>query len=138
MLVLAHHVRRVQADELWKATGKLLRSAMTAGLHQGPSKFPDIQNFEGELRRGVWVIIVKLDLGAFLTYCMLVMLRDDDFTCNAPSNVDEVDLFDAVANLPVSKPLEKSTDCVFQVALAGSLTLRLQSISESISRLGNI
>jgi hypothetical protein len=51
MLVLAQQVRSVQTDEVWKATGKLLRSAMTAGLHRDPSEFPDIPIFEGELRR---------------------------------------------------------------------------------------
>jgi hypothetical protein len=135
MLVLAQQVRSVQADEVWKATGKLLRSAMTAGLHRDPSEFPDIPIFEGELRRRLWMTIVEMDLGASLTHGMPVMLRDGVFTCNAPSNVDDIELFDGMAELPPSKPLEESTDSVFQVALAGSLALRLQSIGGTTSRL---
>jgi hypothetical protein len=135
LLVLAQQVRSVPADEVWKATGKLLRSAMTAGLHRDPSEFPDIPIFEGELRRRLWMTVVEMDLGASLTHGMPVMLRDGDFTCNTPSNVDDIDLFDGMAELPPSKPLEESTDCTFQVALAGSLALRLQSIGGTTSRL---
>jgi hypothetical protein len=51
LLLLAQQVKGLQADEIWKATGTLLRSAMVAGLHRDPSEFPDIQIFEGELRR---------------------------------------------------------------------------------------
>jgi len=50
LLVLAQQVRGLPPDEIWKATGKLVRSAMTAGLHRHPSEFPDIPIFEGELR----------------------------------------------------------------------------------------
>lgn len=82
--------------------------------------------------------IVELDLGAFLTHCMPVMLHDGDFTYNVPSNVDDVDLFDATANLPASKPLKETTDYVFQAALDESLALQLQSISRFTSRLRNI
>jgi hypothetical protein len=138
LLVLAQQLRAVKADEVWKATGKLLRFAMTAGLHREPSEFPEISLFEGELRRRVWMTIVEMDLEASLTYGMPVMLHERDFTCKAPANVDDVDLFDGMTELPLAKPLEQSTDSVFQVVLVGSLPLRLRAMAELATRFGDV
>jgi hypothetical protein len=86
MLILTQQVRSVRADEVWKATGTLLRSAMTAGLHRDPLEFPEIPIFEGELRRRLWMTIVEMDLGASLTHGMPIMLRDGDFTTSRLEN----------------------------------------------------
>ncbi|RFU32810.1 hypothetical protein B7463_g3494, partial [Scytalidium lignicola] len=138
LLILAQQVRGVQADKIWNATGKLVRSAMMAGLHRDPSEFPNINIYEGELRRRLWMAIVEMDLEASLIYGMPVMLHEGNFTCNAPSNVDDFELFDGMTELPMSKPLEDSTDSIFQVVLVGSLVLRLQGITESGSRVENV
>jgi hypothetical protein len=135
LLILAQQVRGIQADEIWRATGTLLRSAMVAGLHRDPSEFPDIQIFEGELRRRLWMTILEMDFEASLVYGMPIMLRKSDFTCKVPANVDDIDLVDDMTKLSLSKNLDESTDSSFQVALAKSLSLRLQAVNESISRL---
>ncbi|TAQ90122.1 hypothetical protein B7494_g1582 [Chlorociboria aeruginascens] len=138
LLILAQQVRAIQADEIWKATGKLLRSAMTAGLHRDPSEFSEISIFEGELRRRLWMTIVEMDLEASLIYGMPIMIRDYDFTCNTPSNVDDLELFESMTELPLSKPLAESTNSTFQIALVGSVTLRLQALGEPITRIENL
>lgn len=138
LLILAQQMRAEKADEVWKETGKLVRSAMMAGLHRDPSEFPGIHIFEGELRRRLWMTIVEMDLAASLIYGMPIMLHESDFTCNTPSNVDDLDLFDGVTELPVPKPLEEFTDSIFQVALGGSLALRLRAIAEAATGLEHI
>ncbi|KAF4628376.1 hypothetical protein G7Y89_g9771 [Cudoniella acicularis] len=138
LLILAQQVRVVPADEIWNATGKLMRSAMRAGLHRDPAEFPEIDIFEGELRRRLWTTIVEMDLEASLTYGMPIILQESNFTCSPAANVDDDDLFDGMITLPVSKPLEESTDSIFQVALAKSLPLRLEAIRASTNRLENL
>ena len=89
LLILAQQVRSVKPHEVWKATGALMRSAMVAGLHRDPSEFPDIQIFEGELRRRLWMTIVEMDIEASLIYGMPIMLNEGDFTCHPPSNLSD-------------------------------------------------
>jgi len=137
LLVLAKQVRVVPVDEIWNATGKLLRSAMMAGLHRNPLEFTNISIFEKELRRRLWMTIVEMELEASLIYGMPVMLPKGSFTCNAPSNLDDVDLFDGMTSLPESKALEESSDSAFQAALVGSLSLRLQAVNEPTARTEN-
>jgi hypothetical protein len=111
---------------------------MMAGLHRDPSEFPDIPIFEGELRRRLWMTIVEMDLGTSLINGMPVMLHFGDFTCGPPSNLDDLDLFDNMTELPESKSLEEVTESMFQVALAESLPLRLRAMSLSATQLGNV
>lgn len=54
ILIIAYRMRASPPDEIWKATGNLVRYAMMAGLHRDPSEFPGVSPFEGELRRRLW------------------------------------------------------------------------------------
>jgi hypothetical protein len=121
LLIIAQQVEAAPADEIWKATGNLMRSAMVAGFHRDPSEFPNIPIFEGELRRRLWMTVMELDFASSLTYGMPVMARDEDFTCKPPSNLDDLDLFDGMLELPSSKPSGILTDSTLQLALAESL-----------------
>lgn len=75
-----------------------------------------------------------MDLGASLIYGMPVMLHESDFTCRVPANVDDISLVDGMTTMPASRGLEETTDSVFQVALAKSLSLRLRAVNESSSQ----
>ncbi|KAH0562725.1 hypothetical protein GP486_002618 [Trichoglossum hirsutum] len=138
LLTLAQQVRSAQADRVWNATGKLVRSSMTAGLHRDPSEFPDVSLFEGELRRRLWMTVVEMDLQASLLCGMPIMVHGGDFTCASPVNVDDLDLFDGMREPPTPKPLDQLTDSVFQVALAGSLLQRLRAVSAAAAGSDNI
>lgn len=138
LLILAQQARVAQADEVWKATGSLMRSCMMAGFHRDPSEFPDVPVFEGEMRRRLWMTIVEMDFAASLTYGMPIMLHEGDFICRPPANLDDCDLSEGTSRLPPSKPLHKSTDSIFQVALAASLPLRLRVMTQSEPRLKDV
>jgi hypothetical protein len=138
LLILDQQVRASQADEVWKATGGLMRPAVMAGLHRDPSEFPDIHIFEGELRPRLWMTIVEMDLATSLIYGMPIMLHDGNYTCKPPSNLDDLDLFDGMTELPLPKTLEEVTDSIFQIVLAASLSLRFQAMSHSRTQAENI
>ena len=105
LLIVAQQVGAAPADEVWKSTGSLMRSAMAAGLHRDPSEFPHISIFEGETRRRLWASIVELDLAASLNYGMPLMLHNGSYTCNPPSNLDDLDLFDGMIECHPQKRL---------------------------------
>jgi Fungal specific transcription factor domain len=135
LLIIAQQVRVSRADEVWKATGSLMRSAMVAGFHRDPSEFPEIPVFEGEMRRRLWMTIVEMDLATSLIYGMPIMLHEGDFTCKSPANLNDIDLFENMIVLPPPKLADEATDSIFQVALAVSLPLRHRAMSRSGTQL---
>jgi len=82
--------------------------------------------------------IVEIDLDASLNYGMPVMLHEGDFTCKTPLNVGDLDLFNSMTALPVPRPLDETTDSVLQVLLARSLSLRLQVLGTSVTRIEDV
>ncbi len=129
LLLLARQTRLTRVDEMWNATGALVRSAMTMGLHRDPTESPNISIFQGEQRRRLWMTIVEMDLQTSLTCGMPTMVREADFTCCSPANVDDLDLSEVMTECPVSKPLDEWTDSLSQVTLARSLPQRLEAVS---------
>jgi len=82
--------------------------------------------------------IIEMDVDASLNYAMPVMLHESDFTCKTILNVDDPDLFNSMTALPVAKPLDETTHSVLQVLLARSLSLRLQVLGTSLSRIEDV
>lgn len=129
LLLLARQTRSTRVDEMWNATGLLVRSAMTMGLHRDPAESSNISVFEGEQKRRLWMTIVEMDLQTSLTYGMPSMVRQCDFNCRSPANIDDQDLFEDMSGLLASKPFEEYTDSLSQVALVRSLPLRLEAVN---------
>lgn len=119
LLLLANQLcLALPLESIWNSSAELVRSAMTMGLHRDPSEFPDISIFEGEQRRRLWMSIVELDLqGSLISGCP-GMVRDGDYTCAAPANVDDLQLLEEMIDYPTSKPVEEWTDTSCQVVLA--------------------
>lgn len=128
LLVLARQICAASPDSIWSSTGKLVRSAMTAGLHRDPSEFPEVSIFDGEIRRRLWMTIVELDLGASLVYGMPFVLHAGQFTCRSPLNLNDIELTKDMTELPPLQPSKTFTDCAMQVALVGTLVPRLQAM----------
>ena len=51
LLLLAHQIMFKRAEEIWRKTGTLVRSAMAIGLHRDPTNSPYLTIFEAEQRR---------------------------------------------------------------------------------------
>ncbi|KAI9880681.1 MAG: hypothetical protein M1830_001314 [Pleopsidium flavum] len=129
LLLLARQSSLTRVEEMWHATGALVRSAMTMGLHRDPTESPNISIFQREQRRRLWMTIVEMDLQTSLTCGMPTMVRGADFNCCSPANVDDLDLFEVMTEYPVSRPLNEWSDSLSQVTLARSLPQRLEAIS---------
>ncbi|KAI9699963.1 MAG: hypothetical protein M1836_002497 [Candelina mexicana] len=128
LLLVVHQTRSTRNDDLWNATGMLVRSAMTMGLHREPTEAQSISIFDAEQRRRLWMTIVELDLQASLTSGMPATIGENDFTCSSPANIDDSELFEDMTQRSSSRPLDVWTDSLFQVTLAESLPLRLRAV----------
>lgn len=69
---------------------------------------------------------------------MPCMLQPSHFTCHLPSNLNDIDLFNSMSEIPASKSLGELTDSVFQVALARSLITRLQALGDCTGKPENV
>lgn len=127
LLLLAQRVMKPRAEDAWTQLGFVVRLAMTMGLHRDPSEFgPRIGVFLGELRRRLWFTIVDMDLHLSLACNLPCLLREGDFSCRPPRNLDDADLFVAMDELPPAKPLDQATDNQVQVYAAMTLGARMR------------
>lgn len=126
LLIQAKELNFSQRNQAWAATGNLVKLAMSAGLHREPPSNARISIFNREMRRRVWTTILELDLQASLDRGMPPTLRESDYDCQSPLNINDEDLEVSAAEFPDPKPITTLTDSSYQVAAAQSLGLRLR------------
>ncbi|PFH55575.1 hypothetical protein XA68_18025 [Ophiocordyceps unilateralis] len=128
--VLLLHARRMmtpRAEDLWTQLGSVVRMAMTMGMHRDPLECePRMTVFVGELRRRLWFTIVDTDVLMSLACSLPSLIRDGDFSCRPPRNLNDSDLFPAMEELPPSKPMDQTTDNQMQVYSAVTLATRMR------------
>ncbi|KAL4782621.1 hypothetical protein BJX76DRAFT_349254 [Aspergillus varians] len=129
LVLLARSLRVEPAEELWQASGLLVRSAMVMGLHLDLTTFPDLSVHQKEVRRRLWSTIVEMDLQASIASAMPTSFPDINFRPLGPTNIDDLDYDEGTTELPPSKPLSEWTDSLAQVTLASSLTIRIRAMS---------
>ncbi|OXV09646.1 hypothetical protein Egran_02591 [Elaphomyces granulatus] len=117
---------QVETLTLLTATGALVRSAMSMGLHLNPTQSNEISAFQAELRRRLWITIVEMDLQASMASGMPVMVPDVDFSPMTPANLNDLDFDESISELPISRPLHEWTDSLPQVSLAMGLSHRIK------------
>jgi Fungal specific transcription factor domain len=126
LLVLARHLRNLPAQKLWIATGALLRSAMTMGLHLDPSQSDKIPFYQAENRRRLWITIVEMDIQASVASGMPLMAPDCDFSRLTPTNINDVDYDENTDGWSASIPPHEWTDSLPQRTLALSMAQRIR------------
>ncbi|KAJ5713859.1 uncharacterized protein N7483_011040 [Penicillium malachiteum] len=128
LLLLARQLRSVPAEELWKESGLLMRSAMVMGLHVNVTLSPSksLTVFQAELRRRLWITIVEMDLQTSIAAGMPVLTPALEFSPLTPSNLNDADFSDTSPELPTPKPLDVETDTLPQILLANSLAKRIR------------
>ncbi|KAL4987784.1 hypothetical protein BDW68DRAFT_197209 [Aspergillus falconensis] len=129
VVLLARQLRREPPDELWRATGGLVRSAMVMGLHLDLSKCANLSAFQKETRRRLWITIVEMELQASIASGMPVTISDMEFGPLTPTNLDDIDYDESMNELPPGKPTSEWTDSLTQMLLAESLRKRIQIMS---------
>ncbi|KAF2673146.1 hypothetical protein BT63DRAFT_451179 [Microthyrium microscopicum] len=125
LLVLAKRLLAYPSTDVWRATGDLVRLALTLRLQIDPEELdPKMSPFQAELRRRIWYTIAELDLEASLSCGMPSLLQSITYTCHFPK---EEDIYDSSVD-PISHG-EDGKRTSFQVALSQSLPLRIQALN---------
>ncbi|KAI1851753.1 hypothetical protein JX265_010987 [Neoarthrinium moseri] len=138
LLLMAQRMINPNNQDSWTNLGLIVRMAMTMGLHRDPSEFPQkISPFWGELRRRVWYTILELDLQMCIQCNMPACIREGDYTCRPPRNVDDGDIYQDMRELPEAKPIDQATDSQIQVFAASTLSVRFRVI-DLINRLDSL
>lgn len=128
LLHLSRRVRLVPTEEVWRATGSIVRSAMVMGLHLNLRNCAELSAFQAEIRRRLWITIVELDLQASISSGMPMMVSPYDVG-PPPANLNDSDFDETTMELPPSKSLSEWTDSIYQVSLAMSLAERIRALS---------
>ncbi|KAI0182063.1 fungal-specific transcription factor domain-containing protein [Hypoxylon sp. FL1284] len=132
--LMAQRMINPQNQETWTHLGLIVRMAMTMGLHRDPSEFAHkISPFWAEQRRKLWYTIVELDVHMSVQCTLPSCIREGDFTCLPPMNLNDEDMYPSIEQLPPSKPIDQHTDARIQVFAANTLPIRLR-IVELINR----
>ncbi|KAM4059235.1 fungal specific transcription factor [Hirsutella rhossiliensis] len=127
LLLYAQRMITPRAEDSWTQLGFVVRLAMTMGLHRDPSEFePRISVFLGELRRRLWFTIVDMDLHMSLACNLPCLVREGDFSCRPPRNLNDSELFLGMQELPPTKPIDQVTDNQMQVYAAMTLGVRMR------------
>ncbi|KAI0601795.1 fungal-specific transcription factor domain-containing protein [Biscogniauxia sp. FL1348] len=136
--LMAQRMLDAQNQESWTHLGLIVRMAMTMGMHRDPSEFaPKIPPFWAEVRRRVWYTILELDVHMSMQCNLPSCIREGDFTCQPPRNLNDEDLRPDMEEAPASRPLENDTDNRIQAFAARSLPYRFQ-IVDLINRIDNL
>ena len=130
-VILSYAQRMVlKPQESWSRLGFIVRMAMSMGMHRDPSEFGhQMPPFEGELRRRLWWTILDMDLHMSLQCNMPCAIRDDDFTCRCPLNLNDEDIYPGIEELPEEKPHDQHTSCQLLVHAAKTLRHRLKAVN---------
>ena len=138
--VLLLHARKnmgPRQQDTWAQMGCVVRIAMAMGLHRDPSEFPQITPFHAENRRRLWYTIMDVDLHASLICNLPASVRNGEYTCQPPRNIDDDDIFPEMTELPASKPFDQYTNTLLHAYAAKTIPSRLQ-IASIVSRLDSI
>ncbi|GAP85572.2 putative fungal specific transcription factor [Rosellinia necatrix] len=129
LALMAQRVLKSQNHEIWQHLGLLVRMAMTMGLHRDPSEFAHkIPPFWAEQRRKLWTTILELDIHMSIQCNLPSCIREGDFTCQPPKNLNDDELYPNMLELPQSKPIEVDTSSRMQVFAANTLITRFKVV----------
>ncbi|KAL4799547.1 hypothetical protein BDV19DRAFT_355267 [Aspergillus venezuelensis] len=129
LILIARWTWSGPAEELWRASGSLLRSGMVMGLHVDPSTCPDISVFQAEMRRRLWTTIVEMDLQASITLGMPIEISHLDPHSLVSVSINDRDFDETSPELSPTRPEYEWTDSIAQVTLASSLVARVQAMN---------
>lgn len=105
-----------------------MSSAVSIGLHRDPTHFPNMSVFHAELRRRLWATVLEIVVQSSLDSGMPPLISCEDYDCDPPSNIDDVQINEATKTPPSSKPLDTFTQTSTQCALMRSLSIRLKVV----------
>ncbi|KAI1807792.1 fungal-specific transcription factor domain-containing protein [Daldinia bambusicola] len=127
--LMAQRMINPQNQESWTHLGLIVRMAMTMGFHRDPSEFSQkIPPFWAEQRRKLWYTILELDVHMSMHCNLPCCIRENDFTCQPPRNLNDEDIYPDIEQLPPPKPVDQDTDSRVQVFAASTLSMRFKVV----------
>jgi len=128
LLVMARKLTETSISDHWIATGSLIRSAMTMGLHVDPLDMKSISPYQAILRRRLWTSILELDTQAALASGLPPALAGEQLDMGSLTdlNVNDSVLKKEMESMPSNIPLHQNTDSTYQLLLARSLKERME------------
>lgn len=138
LLIHASRMITPRLQDSWNKLGYVLRLAMSMGMHRDPTESdPRIPVFWGEIRRRLWFTLADMDLHMSIACNMPALLRDGDFTCKPPRNLNDSELFPDMQDLPPTRPIDQETDNQMQVYAAITLAARMR-VAPLVNRIDSI
>lgn len=114
--------------ELWFLLGMIVQLALSLGYNREPRNFPNISEFDGEMRRRVWAAIVQMDLRLSSQLGLPHLLKLQHCDTAEPHSLLDSDFDQATVKLPPSRPETEVTPVLYGLAKN-----RIDSISALIS-----
>lgn len=138
LLIHASRMITPRLQDSWNKLGYVIRLAMSMGMHRDPSEFePRIPVFWGEMRRRLWFTLADMDLHMSISCNMPSLLRDGDFTCRPPRNLNDSELFPNMHELPQTKSIDQTTDNQMQTYAAITLAARMR-VAPLVNRIDSL
>ena len=127
LVLLLRWMRVDRLEEIWDASGSVLRQALLEGMDRDPTELhKQFSPFQAEMRRRLWMSIVETELMLSVLVNMPCMIPE--FTCRPPLNINDDEINDSMSVLPVSRSYDEWTDCLCQCFLADSVRQRLHGL----------
>lgn len=127
-LLLYLHIELLRGEdthiEPWMMLGVIVRLAYRLGYHRDPSHFPNISPFDGEMRRRLWSLLVRLDIQISGQVGLPRMAREDQGDTAEPRNLLDEDLHQNMQELPPPQPEAVQTDIQYSLSESKLLSVR--------------
>lgn len=127
-LLLYLHIELFRGDdtriEPWMMLGVVVRLAYRMGYHRDPSHFPNISPFDGEMRRRLWSMLVRLDIQTSAQMGLPRMTGEDQGDTADPRNLLDEDLHRDMQELPLPRPEAVQTEIQYSLSENKLLSIR--------------
>ncbi|KAJ5436668.1 hypothetical protein N7445_007553 [Penicillium cf. griseofulvum] len=124
LLLLARQTLPDPSELVWISGDFPLRIAVGLGLHKETRiHFPEFSPFESEMRKRLWATILEMSTQSCLDTGMPPSISNDDFDCELPSNINDVDASNLSAATDIADGFTQST---IQRMLMRTMPVRLQ------------
>lgn len=129
LLLLARQTNGIDGKLTALSAGSLMATAIHMGLHVDPSHFvaSQVPTEEREPRRRLWATVLELELESTMDSGGRPLLREDDYDCVPPSNIDDRQGNSASTRNKIL-PMERFTQSSIQILLARSVPIRLKVV----------
>jgi len=129
LLLLARQTDVMASELIWISADFPLRIAISLGFHKEPrDNFREIPVFEAEMRKRLWATILEISVQLSLDSGMPAPISGEDFDCQPPSNLDDIQIGDHVVGCVPTESLETFTQSTILIMLMRTVRIRLKIV----------